>query len=176
PEKLIPLVLINILHGKPLPIYGDGLNVRDWLYVDDHCRGIELAIKKGKVGEVYNIGGNNEWTNIDIVSHLCALMDEMVAADTALADRFPQTPAAMGKRSESLITYVRDRAGHDRRYAIDAAKSRAELGYEPAESFPSGIRKTVAWYLANEPWWRAVLDGSYHREWLAQQYGEGNKE
>ena len=175
PEKLIPLVLINILHGKPLPIYGDGLNIRDWLYVDDHCRGIDLILQKGKVGEVYNIGGNNEWTNIDIVKYLCGLMDEMVGADSALAARFPDSPASAGNKSESLLTYVQDRAGHDRRYAIDATKSRADLGYEPVESFQSGIRKTVEWYLAQEPWWQAVMDGSYHQEWLAQQYGEGDK-
>ncbi len=175
PEKLIPLVLINILHGKPLPIYGDGLNVRDWLYVDDHCRGIDLILQNGKIGEVYNIGGNNEWTNIDIVKHLCGLMDEVLGADAGLVARFPQTPAAAGKRSDSLISYVQDRAGHDRRYAIDATKSRGELGYLPEESFQSGIRKTVAWYLNHEAWWQAVMDGSYHQEWLAQQYGDDER-
>lgn len=170
PEKLIPLVLINILHGKSLPIYGDGLNVRDWLYVEDHCRGIDLILNHGKVGEVYNIGGNNEWTNIDIVRHLCGLIDDLIIADPGLASRFPDAPASRGKRGEDLIVFVKDRAGHDRRYAIDATKSRSQLGYQPQESFPSGIAKTVHWYLANELWWRAVMDGSY-LEWVHQQYG-----
>jgi len=170
PEKLIPLVIVNILHGKPLPIYGDGLNIRDWLYVDDHCRGIDLVLNKGAVGEVYNIGGHNEWTNIDIVRLICRLLDEAFSADQGLADRFPMAPATQGKSAASLITFVKDRLGHDRRYAIDAAKSRAELGYEPQESFETGIRKTITWMLNNEPWWRAVMDGSY-REWLDRQYG-----
>ena len=171
PEKLIPLVVLNILHGKPLPIYGDGMNIRDWLYVEDHCRGIELVLKRGEVGGVYNIGGNNEWTNINIVTLICALVDEALAAEPDLARRFPAAPAAQGQKAESLITYVKDRPGHDRRYAIDAGKCRAALGYAPQESFATGIRKTIAWILANEPWWRAVMDGSY-REWLERQYGE----
>ncbi|MDP2106643.1 MAG: dTDP-glucose 4,6-dehydratase, partial [Desulfobulbaceae bacterium] len=142
PEKLIPLVTVNILHGKPLPIYGDGLNIRDWLYVDDHCRGIDLVLNKGRIGEVYNIGGNNEWTNIDIVRLICRLVDEAFATNQDLPGRFPSAPASQGNSAESLITFVKDRLGHDRRYAIDAAKCRAELGYEPRESFETGIRKT----------------------------------
>ena len=161
PEKLIPLCIVNILQGKPLPIYGDGRNIRDWLYVSDHCHGIELVLQQGRVGETYNIGGNNEWANIDIVNLLCDLADESFAADGTLATRFPLAPAANGKPSRSLITFVRDRLGHDRRYAIDAGKIHRELGYVPRESFETGIRKTLAWYLANEPWWRAILDGSY---------------
>ncbi|MEW6502023.1 MAG: dTDP-glucose 4,6-dehydratase [Thermodesulfobacteriota bacterium] len=170
PEKLIPLMLLNILHGKALPIYGDGRNIRDWLYVEDHCQGIERVLLQGKPGEVYNIGGNNEWTNIDIVRHLCRLLDERFAADSRLRARFPECPGAQGRRAESLLTFVADRPGHDRRYAIDAAKIAAELGYRPAESFETGIAKTVAWYLESEPWWRAVMDGSY-RQWLETQYG-----
>lgn len=171
PEKLIPLVIVNILHGKPLPIYGDGLNIRDWLYVDDHCRGIDLVLNKGRIGEVYNIGGNNEWTNIDIVRLICRLVDEAFATNQDLPGRFPSAPASQGNSAESLITFVKDRLGHDRRYAIDAAKCRAELGYEPRESFETGIRKTIAWMFDHESWWRAVMDGSY-REWLDRQYGD----
>lgn len=170
PEKLIPLVILNILHGKPLPIYGDGMNIRDWLYVDDHCRGIELAIIQGKPGQVYNIGGNNEWTNIDIVRLVCELVDGRLAADQALRASFPDSPVSRGGKALELISYVKDRPGHDRRYAIDAAKSRAELGYMPAESFETGIVKTIDWYLGNQPWWRAVIDGSY-RDWIATHYG-----
>lgn len=161
PEKLIPLMLVNALQGKPLPLYGDGRNVRDWLYVDDHCRGIELVMDKGRRGETYNIGGNNEWHNIDIVQLLCRLLDEHFAADAELARRFPQAPAVQGRATEQLITYVTDRPGHDRRYAINAGKARRELGYVPQETFESGIRKTLAWYLDNEMWWRGIMDGSY---------------
>jgi len=171
PEKLIPLIIVNILAGKALPIYGDGLNIRDWLYVDDHCRGIDLALKRGRVGEVYNIGGNNEWTNIDIVKLVCSLVDERFAQDSTLSGRFPDAPQCRGAEAASLITYVDDRLGHDRRYAIDAEKCRKELGYEPKESFASGIRKTIDWMFANETWWRAVMDGSY-RDWLDTHYGK----
>jgi dTDP-glucose 4,6-dehydratase len=169
PEKLIPLVIINILHGKKLPVYGDGLNIRDWLYVDDHCRSIDLVLKKGKVGEVYNIGGNNEWTNIDIVKLVCQLIDEQFSTDPELVKRFPQAPATSGGKCETLIAFVKDRAGHDRRYAIDANKSKKELGYAPEESFETGIRKTIQWYLDNELWWRHVMDGSY-MDWLSKNY------
>lgn len=171
PEKLIPLVLINVLHGKTLPIYGDGKNIRDWLYVDDHARGIELVLQKGKVGETYNIGGHNEWTNIDIVRLICGLMDERLADNAELKARFPDSPASKGEKSESLISYVKDRPGHDARYAIDATKSTAELGYKPAETFETGIAHTVTWYLENEAWWRGILDGSY-QEWIDKQYAE----
>lgn len=161
PEKLIPLIIINLLHGKSLPIYGDGKNIRDWLYVEDHARGIELVLNKGEVGETYNIGGVNEWTNIDIVKLVCQLMDERFAADEALAARYPACPAASGQVCDSLISYVTDRAGHDFRYAIDTARIRDELGYEPAVDFEAGIRRTLDWYLTNPAWWQAVLDGSY---------------
>ena len=161
PEKLIPLVIINILHGKSLPIYGDGKNIRDWLYVEDHARGIELVLQKGKVGETYNIGGVNEWANIDIVNLLCKLMDKRFADDQSLRENYPDCPAAKGAACASLIEYVTDRAGHDFRYAIDTTYIKEELGYEPAVSFEVGIEKTVDWYLANSAWWKAVLDGSY---------------
>ncbi|ATI65867.1 dTDP-glucose 4,6-dehydratase [Edwardsiella tarda] len=155
PEKLIPLTIINALAGKPLPVYGNGLQVRDWLYVEDHARALYRVVTVGKVGETYNIGGHNERRNIDVVTTLCALLQEMV----------PQTPAGVARYAD-LITYVTDRPGHDLRYAIDASKIERELGWRPEETFESGIRKTVAWYLANVPWWRAVMDGSYAGERL----------
>jgi dTDP-glucose 4,6-dehydratase len=157
PEKLIPLCLTNILRGRPLPVYGDGSNIRDWLYVEDHCRGIELVLEKGAVGETYNIGGNNEWRNLDIVQLLCDELDARFAADPALARRFAAAPAAKGGSARELITFVSDRAGHDWRYAIDAGKARRELGYAPRETFESGIRRTLDWYLDNEDWWRPLL-------------------
>ncbi|MDO6527427.1 dTDP-glucose 4,6-dehydratase [Motilimonas sp. 1_MG-2023] len=166
PEKLIPLCLTNILDNKALPIYGDGQQIRDWLYVEDHCRGIDLVIKQGKVGETYNIGGVNEWANIDIVNLLCELVDQRFAQNSALKQQFPLAPAANGRSSKSLITYVTDRAGHDRRYAVATDKINAELGYQPVETFATGIEKTIDWYLNNESWWRAVQDGSY------QQWGK----
>ncbi len=169
PEKLIPLVITNILHGKALPIYGDGKNIRDWLYVEDHARGIDLTIKKGRAGETYNIGGWNEWTNIDIVKLVCQLMDKRFASDELLSKRFPECPAAAGLQSETLIEFVRDRAGHDFRYAIDASYSNRELGYEPKVTFEEGIEKTLDWYLSNESWWRAVMDGSY-QAWIETNY------
>ncbi len=169
PEKLIPLVIINILHNKALPIYGDGMQIRDWLYVEDHAYGIDLVLKKGQVGETYNIGGNNEWANINIVKEICQLIETCFVNDSTLAEKFPDATAAISKNTESLITYVKDRPGHDRRYAIDATKTRDELGYEPRESFETGIEKTVQWYLNNEVWWQAVMDGSY-QDWVKKQY------
>ena len=170
PEKLIPLVITNILYNKALPIYGDGQQIRDWLYVEDHARGIDLILKKGNVDETYNIGGINEWANIDIVNLICGMMDDAFKADPSLAERFPEAMAVQSGNSSSLITYVKDRLGHDRRYAIDPAKANDLLGYQPAESFETGIRKTLAWYLANTEWWQQVMDGSY-RNWVEQQYG-----
>ncbi len=161
PEKLIPLVIINILHGKPLPIYGDGKNIRDWLYVEDHARGIERVLDNGKTGETYNIGGVNEWTNIDIVNLVCDLIDQRFESSEQLRNDYPDCPATNNKQSHSLITYVTDRAGHDFRYAIDTTRIKNELGYEPLISFEAGIENTINWYLANRPWWQAVLDGSY---------------
>jgi len=164
PEKLLPLCILNILQGKALPIYGDGMQIRDWLHVDDHNRGIVLVLNKGQVGETYNIGGNNEWANINTVKVLCGIIDEMFAADSALALRYPQSPAASGKACESLIIYVKDRAGHDTRYAINAGKITAELGYQPQVSFKEGLSATIGWYLNNEIWWQQILDNSYQNQ------------
>lgn len=157
PEKLIPLCLTNILRGKALPIYGDGKNIRDWLYVEDHCRGIELVLNDGRLGETYNIGGNNEWSNLDIVELLCERLDARFNADEKLAAQYPHAPAAQGKKSSQLVEFVTDRAGHDRRYAIDAGKISKELGYNPEHSFETGIEATIDWYLLNESWWRPLL-------------------
>ena len=157
PEKLIPLCLTNILRGRALPVYGDGKNIRDWLYVEDHCRGIELVLSHGSVGETYNIGGNNEWSNIEIVQLLCRRMDALFAERPELAARFPDSPAANGGAAAELIEYVSDRAGHDRRYAIDASKITRELGYRPQHSFETGLDVTLDWYLDNEDWWRPLL-------------------
>lgn len=159
PEKLIPLCLTNILRGLPLPVYGDGSNIRDWLYVEDHCRGIDLVLQRGTVGETYNIGGNNEWRNLAIVELLCDELDRRFRAEGALAERYPRSPAASGGSARDLIRFVEDRAGHDWRYAIDAGKISRELGYAPAETFETGIRRTIDWYLANEDWWRPLLHG-----------------
>lgn len=157
PEKLIPLCITNILRGLPLPVYGDGSNIRDWLYVEDHCRGIELVLEQGKVGETYNIGGNNEWNNLAIVELLCDRMDARFAADPSLAERFPSAPGAAGKSARDLVNFVEDRAGHDWRYAIDASRISSDLGYSPRESFETGLERTLDWFLANEDWWRPLL-------------------
>ena len=160
PEKLIPLCLLNILHGKPLPIYGDGKQIRDWLYVDDHSRGIDLVVNRGRCGETYNIGGNNEWTNIDTIELLCEIVDRKFLQQADLKNRFPASPCATAVASKSLITYVSDRPGHDTRYAVNAGKIMSELNYTPLEDFESGLDKTVDWYLDNESWWQEMLDGS----------------
>ena len=172
PEKLIPLILINVLLGKPLPVYGDGRQIRDWLHVNDHCQAISLAISKGTSGEVYNVGGNSETANIDIVRTLCSLLDERLAGDAGLRSAFPGSPAASGKRSEELITYVRDRPGHDRRYAIDYRKAERELGYSPGRNLAAGLRETLDWYLANGVWWRALL-GTDYSAWIDKNYQRG---
>ena len=156
PEKLIPLCLTNILDGRPLPVYGDGTNIRDWLYVVDHAQGIERVITDGQVGDTYNIGGNNEWANIDIVRLLCSALNERFRENPELVSRYPESPAARGE-AESLITYVEDRAGHDWRYAIDATKIEQDLGFSPSETFETGIAKTLDWYLNHEQWWRPLL-------------------
>jgi dTDP-glucose 4,6-dehydratase len=157
PEKLIPLIITNILFDKPLPVYGDGQQIRDWLYVEDHARGIELVLNEGRLGENYNIGGNNEWANIDIVNVVCKLMNEEFTNQPALTAKYPQASKAIKQKSQDLITYVTDRVGHDRRYAIDATKTNNELGYEPVESFETGINKTLKWYLNNDQWWSQLL-------------------
>ena len=156
PEKLIPLMIVNALAGKALPVYGDGLQVRDWLYVKDHCSAIRRVLEAGLPGEVYNVGGWNEKPNIEIVKTVCALLDEM-------------RPKADGQPYSTQITYVKDRPGHDRRYAIDASKIQRELGWKPAETFETGIRKTIAWYLANPDWVAHVQSGAY-RQWVQTQY------
>lgn len=171
PEKLVPLMIVNALAGESLPVYGDGTNIRDWLYVEDHCRGVELVLNKGKIGETYNFGGNNECSNLDIVGQICAGIDELFGANADLGKRFPDAPAAKGRPTDSLITFVKDRPGHDWRYAIDASKAQRELEYEPRESFATGLKKTLEWMIANERWWRSVMDGSY-REWIAKNYSE----
>ena len=157
PEKLIPLFLINALSGKPLPIYGDGMNVRDWLHVEDHCRGIEAVIAGGRAGETYNIGGGQELPNLTVIEEICKGVDAAFAADPGLAARYPAAPAARGQPTASLKTFVEDRKGHDRRYAIDETKSREELGYAPTRDFAEGFAHTLAWYLANEGWWRPLM-------------------
>ena len=169
PEKLIPLMIVNALTGKALPVYGDGSNIRDWLYVEDHCRGIELVIKGGEIGETYNIGGNNEIPNIEIVQTICRSIDDIFAEDSSLRVTYPDAPAARGEQTDSLITFVTDRLGHDWRYAIDARRSEVELNYAPQESFETGLRKTLQWMLDKEAWWRAVMDGSY-RDWIEKNY------
>jgi dTDP-glucose 4,6-dehydratase len=169
PEKLIPLTFINILLGKPLPVYGDGLQVRDWLHVADHCQAIDLALTRGRSGEVYNVGGNSETTNIEIVRTLCSIVDEHCGAHPELRKAFPDSPALNGRASAELITHVRDRPGHDRRYAINYGKAARELEYAPARTLPSGLRATVDWYLANIGWWQALLGRDY-ADWVAKNY------
>ena len=169
PEKLIPLVITNILFDKKLPIYGDGQQIRDWLYVEDHARGIEKVLFSGRIGETYNIGGVNEWANIDIVNLICELMDQRFRENRELGERFPEAKSAIAGESKALISFVKDRPGHDRRYAINPDKASSELGYAPEESFETGIRKTIDWYLENQSWWDAVMDGSY-KEWVDTQY------
>lgn len=154
PEKLIPLMILNAQAGKPLPVYGDGLNVRDWLYVGDHCLGIRAVLERGRVGETYNIGGQQEMSNIELIRQLCALLDELAPAAKPYAD---------------LITYVKDRPGHDRRYAMDISKINRELGWKPEETFLSGLRKTVEWYLSNTAWIEHITSGAY-RDWIDLQY------
>ncbi len=156
PEKLIPLMILNARTGRPLPVYGDGQNVRDWLYVEDHCEALRTVLASGKVGETYNIGGRNEQRNIDVVKTICAILDELS----------PDDPVIPHNR---LITYVKDRPGHDWRYAIDAGKIECELGWAPRETFETGLRKTIEWYLANDAWIQDVISGNY-RQWIAKHY------
>ncbi|WP_018954492.1 dTDP-glucose 4,6-dehydratase [Thioalkalivibrio sulfidiphilus] len=174
PEKLIPLMILNALDGKPLPVYGDGGQIRDWLYVDDHARALVHVLEHGQVGEVYNIGGHNEKRNIEVVEALCLILDEALGGRGEESGKDGQESGVRsqeGKTSpltphSSLITFVKDRPGHDRRYAIDASKIECELGWKPQETFETGLRKTVQWYLDNETWWRRVRDGSYRGERL----------
>jgi len=156
PEKLIPLVILNARHGKPLPLYGDGQNVRDWLFVEDHCEAVRVVLARGRIGETYNIGGWNEKRNVEVVDTICSILDELCSDDPVLPHR-------------TLISFVKDRPGHDRRYAMDARKIEHELGWKPQETFESGIRKTIAWYLQNEAWVNEVTAGNY-RQWIATHY------
>ena len=158
PEKLIPLMILNALEGKPLPVYGDGMNVRDWLFVEDHCAAIRKVLEAGSPGETYNVGGNSERANIDVVTTICDLVDQL-------------RPRVGAEPRRKLITYVKDRPGHDRRYAIDASKITRELGWKPAEQFENGLRKTVRWYLDNAEWVNSVRTGAY-RDWIAKNYAE----
>jgi dTDP-glucose 4,6-dehydratase len=160
PEKLIPLMVLNAMEGKPLPVYGDGLNVRDWLYVEDHCEALRSVLDKGRVGEVYNIGGRCERTNLEVVRHICDLLDEIC-------------PQSAFKPHQALITFVKDRPGHDWRYSIDCSKIESELGWRPKETFASGLKKTIDWYLQNESWVNSVRTGAY-RHWIEVHYGLSN--
>ncbi|RYZ66938.1 MAG: NAD-dependent epimerase/dehydratase family protein, partial [Proteobacteria bacterium] len=165
----IPLFIIRCLEGGKLPIYGDGMNVRDWLYVDDHCRGIEAVLARGREGETYNIGGRCEQPNLVVIDTIVKTVDAAFAADPQLRERFPQSPAARGASCAELKTYVTDRPGHDRRYAIDPRKIEAEIGFVPAYRFEQALAETVEWYLANESWWRSIQTNAY-REWVSVNY------
>ena len=170
PEKLIPLMIIHALEGKPLPIYGDGSNVRDWLHVTDHCAALMAVIERGRIGETYNVGGGNERNNREVVGLICDTLDRAFADNAGLAARFPSCPAAFGNSCRSLISFVTDRPGHDHRYAIDAAKLAGELGKRCSVDFDDGLRQTVQWYLDHEDWWREVTSGAY-KAWIDQNYG-----
>lgn len=169
PEKLIPLMIIHALKGKPLPIYGDGSNVRDWLHVSDHCEALIDVIENGRAGETYNVGGRNERSNREVVGLICDTIDRALAVDPSLAARFPSCPAASGKSCRSLIAYVTNRPGHDHRYAIDPTKLSAELGRHCSVGFEGGLSQTVHWYLSHETWWRDVVSGAY-QAWIDKNY------
>jgi dTDP-glucose 4,6-dehydratase len=158
PEKLIPLFTLNALSGRNLPIYGDGMNVRDWLHVEDHCLGIELILRRGRIGETYNVGGGQELPNLMVIEEICKAVDAAFVSDPSLAMRFPDAPAALGRSSLELKTFVTDRKGHDRRYAIDETKIRSELGYAPARDFPQGFAETLHWFLDREDWWKPLVE------------------
>jgi len=170
PEKLIPLMIINALTGEPLPIYGDGKNIRDWLYVEDHCAAVARVLERGRAGETYNIGGGAEMANIDLVALLCASLDRKFSGEPTLAQRFPACPAARGATSRELVSFVADRPGHDRRYAICADKLAGKLGYRTETSLVAGIDRTLDWYIENETWWRDIQRGGY-RDWANLNYG-----
>jgi dTDP-glucose 4,6-dehydratase len=169
PEKLVPLMIVNLLHGQSLPIYGDGKNIRDWLHVDDHCRGIDTVLSHGSAGEVYNIGGHSECENLRLVLALCSVADEMFRRDAELRARFPSCPAARGQSCAALISFVQDRPGHDRRYAVDCNKIEHELGFSATIGLTEGLQRTFSWFVQNEKWWRDVMDGSY-RHWIETHY------
>lgn len=170
PEKLIPLTIINILEGRKIPVYGNGMNIRDWLYVEDHCLGIDLILGKGVSGETYNIGGNCEIMNIDVVKTVCDTVDEILHDTPQLLRKYPHTPVTNDTSSNSLITYVKDRPGHDLRYAMNTDRITTQLGFRTSESFQSGIYKTIHWYLSNDTWWKPIINQDYQK-WLEEQYG-----
>jgi dTDP-glucose 4,6-dehydratase len=170
PEKLIPLMIIHALEGSPMPVYGDGMNVRDWLYVGDHCRALLEVLRRGEIGRTYNIGGGAERTNKDVVQDICDLIGERIASDAAMRARFPACPGAKSKSCASLITRVADRPGHDRRYAINGEFLMQELGIGPQENFQSGLKRTVDWYMENEAWWRRALSSDFN-QWMRRNYG-----
>jgi dTDP-glucose 4,6-dehydratase len=172
PEKLLPLCILNMLEGRPLPIYGDGLQVRDWLHVSDHCRAIDSILAGSPPGETWNVGGDTQDPNITVVGMLCDLVDGSFAVDASLRQRFPLSAAARGLPSRSLMQHVRDRLGHDRRYAVDCGRITTRLGFRAATTLAAGLAATVRWYLDNESWWRAVVSGEY-RDWYARQYQAG---
>ena len=169
PEKLIPLTIVNILEGRKVPIYGKGLNIRDWLHVSDHCRGIDLVLSSGQPGQVYNIGGGSECENLELVKQLCAIAEKAIGSDTTLRARYVRCPAASGAPVDSLITFIKDRPGHDLRYAIDYRKIERELGFRPTKSLSAGLAETFRWYVEHEQWWRNVMDGSY-QQWIKEHY------
>ncbi len=171
PEKLTPLAIVNILEGRVLPIYGDGTNIRDWLYVEDHCAAIAAIVERGRLGETYNIGGVAQVTNVELIGRLCKIIDNLFAEAPSLCSRFRNCPAAQGASAWDLMTFVKDRPGHDKRYAIDAQKISSELGFAPKVELEAGLKKTVNWYIENETWWRSILDGSYVH-WIKFHYGD----
>ncbi len=170
PEKLIPLMIVNALTGEKLPVYGDGGNIRDWLFVEDHCAAIALVLRQGRLGDTYNVGGGRQLPNIELVGLLCDAIDRRFAEDETLAARFPDCPAARGDSTRALLTFVKDRPGHDRRYAICADKLAQELGFRAATGLAEGLVRTIDWYLANEAWWRRIQSGA-HRDWIKLHYG-----
>jgi dTDP-glucose 4,6-dehydratase len=170
PEKLIPLMIIHALQGKPMPVYGDGLNVRDWLFVGDHCHALLEVLRRGQIGHTYNVGGGAERTNKEVVGEICRIIDERFASDPEMKARFPSSPGASQKSSAGLITQVADRPGHDRRYAINGSFMKQSLGVGPREDFQSGLRKTVHWYMENEAWWQRALSPDFG-QWMENNYG-----
>ncbi len=170
PEKMIPLMIIHALQGKPMPVYGDGLNVRDWLFVEDHCHALLEVLRRGEIGQTYNVGGGAERANRDVVNCICALIDESLATDAGMRAKFPASPAANGKSCASLVTRVADRPGHDRRYAINGEFLKQSLGVGPRENFQSGLGRTVHWYMENDAWWQRALSGDFG-QWMERNYG-----
>lgn len=170
PEKLFPLAIVNLLQGKEVPIYGDGSNVRDWLYVTDHCRGLELVLERGREGRAYNLGGNCEMSNLDVITELCAITDLAFEREPSLKEKFAKAWPSRGLACRQALSFVKDRPGHDRRYAIDAGRAHSELGFAPSVDLKEGLQQTVRWFIDNTSWWHGILDGSY-RDWIRSHYG-----